>query len=560
MSVISERTGKKATASVIERFPLTLAGATKPPRAARASTVQPSYRDGTPILVNHRHAASPVFPPPIDDKQLRELERFKDWAKSAIQTQQNDIDRIGGAVDRMERDLKSFKTFMEEMHTELITHRQGQDSQKDEELGVLKEELHAIQAELNSNRQFRNSLKEEEFPVLQEDMDALRSELAQARKFQRELKDQDIKTLQQDIQGLRRSLEGMSYLTEGGPKVSQEKFETLVNDVREVNHKSNEIYTLRTDLGQFQTRVASMETAIREAEASIRKHVLDQAAGAASQNESGIIGSSTPRQLVRNNVERAHERREKRDQPIAKRRHSEMENNVDKSQGPPTKRPMHSRGNPSALHSPGNGASQSLTVGFRGKNSPIVLSSNHGTPSPILDRRGSIQSIRTGIEVINRSMNGPIDFNELDSLLDKSRPAPKPLSTGDIISSKAPVQFDTPNAAPKGLLRKSTVTSHTDTASKRRHNITTPLNQAQKSGGKPQKSVKAASNKENKKPRNFRDRSDTPDQLSTLSADEAMQKSVQRRPSGSTGVRRISKIFHSTAIAPLGKFDIILRP
>lgn len=554
MSVISERTGTKATASVIERFPLILAGTAKPPRAARASTVQPSHRAGTPSVINHRHATSSMLPP-IDERQLQELEKFKDWAKSAIQTQQHDIDRIGGAVDRMERDLKSFKIFMEEIRAEVITHRQAEDSQKDEELGVLKRDLRAIQTELNSNRQFRNSLKEEEFPVLQEDMDALRSEVAQARQFQRELKDQDIKTLQQDVHGLRHSLEGIAYLTEDGPKVSQEKFETLVDDVREVDRKSNDIYALKTELEQFQARLVSMETAVQDVESSVRRKVQDQEACSMSQNESRNAVSNISRQPVRSNVDRAYpsfyEREEGRDQSVTKRRHFEMETNVDNSHGPPTKRPM--PGKPSEFFSPGNSASTSLTVRFRNKNSPIILSSNHGTPSPILDRRTS-QRVRNGNELTNQSMNTPIDFNKLDSLLDNSRPSPKPLSTRDIMPSNAHLQSSTPNGALNNV-SNSTRTTLINKDLRRRHPTSALLAQAQESGEKPHRAIKATSSKENRRPRNFRERSDTPDQLSTLSADEAMQKSVQKRASGGSGIRK-SKIFGSSSIAAIGKVDI----
>lgn len=565
MSFISERTGHKTPVSVVERFPLTLPGSTKLPRSGRASTAQPSYRAGTPSLNNNRHGPNSILAPVTDDKQLRELERFKDWAKIAIQTQRTDIDRISGAFDRMERDLNSFKAFMEEVRTELSTYRQFQDSLKDGELRVMKQELNDIRAELNTNRQFKNSLREEEFPVLQEDIDALRSELAQAQHFQQELKHQDIKILQQGVDGLRQNMEGIAYLTEDGPKVPYRKFETLVDEVREINRKASEIYGLRAELEQFKTRLTFMETSSRETVPfqGANAPILEHAAKTISHNESGNPTPETSQLSIRKGLQRIGPSSYKHgegSQSLPKRRRFQAEDNTDKSYDPPAKRPMHSATQATSILSSGNASSKSLTVRFHTEGSPIVLSSNHGTPSPILDK-SSAHNARNGGDGLNGSASGLIQFNDLPDLPGKSRPSRKPLATGNITSSRAQLPTATPNSILKGPVGNSVGKESARMQLRRQDQNSAPLDSAQKSGERSYKAPRASSSKENRKPRHLRGRSDTPDQLSTLSANEAMQKSVQRRPPGRPPNVGSRNIFGKGAVTLIGKFDKdTLRP
>lgn len=562
MSIVSERTGHKANVSVIERFPLTLPGATKPPRSRRASTVQPSYRAGTPSLVNHRPVSNSILPP-IVEKQLQELDKFKDWAKTAIETQQNDVDRIGGAFDRLERDMVSFKAFMEEVRTELATYRQFQENLKDEELRVIKQDLFGIRAELNANRQFKNSLREEEFPVLQEDIHALRSELAEAQRFQRELKQQDIKAVQRDVNGLRQKLESMANLTEDDPKLTHEEFEILVDDVREVDRKVGKINILRTELEQFKARLACVETSvqnnmiIRQAERPTWKHLPDHKTETISRRESRIPGHETSQVSIRKNMQQidssSHEQEERRAQSLPKRRYLELENN-EGAYNPPAKRPMHSTTQTSSILSSGNGTSKSLTVRFRTGGSPIILSSNHGTPSPVLDRY-SFHSTQNRDGAKKSLNNGPMPVNDLQNLNDTSRSSREPLARGDIISSKAQLRSGTSIPVHKRAIDISPGASGVDTVSRSQNHSTTHKNSVQKSEERSHPAVRIAPSKQMKKPRHFRERSDTPDQLSTPFADQAMQKSVQKRVSGSSKIRNRS-IFDNVAISPMGTLII----
>jgi hypothetical protein len=529
MSVISERTGQKATVSVIERCPLTLPGMAKPPRARRASTAQPGYRGGTPSLTNHKQAANSALTHAMDERQERELEKFKDWAKDAIQAQQNHIDRIGGAFDGMERDLNSFKAFMEETRAELAALRQFRDNLKDEELAPLKRDINVIQAELSENRQFKNSLRDEEFPVLQEDIDVLRSELSQTQNSQRQLKLQDIKTLQQNLDELRRNVERIAYLAENGPKVPYEKFETLVDDVREVDRKARDVVSVRAELEQFKSRLTSMETSMLEAVPSRNiatfpvERTRDKVAQTASyrENENPILKTSH----------------------LSKRKRLQVDDNTNSAYEPPTKRPTNSTAHATSILSSGNTSSKSLTVRFHTRDSPIVLSSNHGTPSPVPHQPDS-QRDRNGESTIKHSIQSP------DLGRNNSRGSRKVESKRGTSSSTTHV---TPNyvleRTAHNAIRNESAGTH---LSFNGHNKSSGIISTQKSGERSDSPSKSSLSKGILKARRLRQRSDTPDQLSTPFAEGAMLKSVQKRHAARPkGKPRDS--FGAVSVAPIGK-------
>lgn len=524
MSVVSERTGRNAAPSIIERFPLTLPITAQQPRCGRASTVQPNGA-ATVGLINHRHAASSLLSPLAGEKQQRELEIFQDWARSAIQTQRDDLCRIGGAVDRLERELKDVKDFMGNVRAELTTCRQFQESIKNKELRDIRQGLDVIQAELNTNRQFKNSLREDEFPVLQEDIDVLRSELAKAQDFQQELKHQDFRTLQQDVDALRRNVEGLAYLSEDDYRASIQKFEKRMNEVYEVVPKADEVNILRAEFLQLKARLASIESSVRDASATRETiaqtpHMSEKAPGAILQNHIGIPGLETSRLSKRSDLRVVHPSSYEHDhgqaKSLLKRKHFEAKSNNDKSYSPPAKRQMTSTGQAASINSK-NDASKSLTVRFQAEYSPIIVSSNHGTPSPLLDRY-SDNNAGNEDNVLNRSNDESMISNNLPQ---------KPLSTGDVLSSRPKLPTGRSNGVSRVTIDNSVGKPSMNTDPKR-----TSLNRAQKSAEMSHKSVRVTTTNENQKYGSIRERSDTPDQLSTLSADEAMQKSVQKRRSG----------------------------
>jgi hypothetical protein len=84
-------------------------------------------------------------PPQVD------VAKFKSWAEAAINTQQEDIGRLSRSVDRIERDMRLFKDFMEEVRTELASNRQLQEQESGEGLASVSAELDVLRQQVNSN-------------------------------------------------------------------------------------------------------------------------------------------------------------------------------------------------------------------------------------------------------------------------------------------------------------------------------------------------------------------------------------------------------------------------
>jgi hypothetical protein len=160
----------------------------------------------------------------VDERHHQGLEKFKTWAQEAIKAQQDDIDRIGSTVDRIERDMASFKDFMQEVRTDLT-----------------------------ANRIFQESLKEVELPALQKASHNVCT---------------DNKDIRQNLNGLRSEFD--NSIMDRAPQVTHEELESLTDDVREVNRKANEVDGLRAELEYLKARLSSMEEVTREGLASRR--------------------------------------------------------------------------------------------------------------------------------------------------------------------------------------------------------------------------------------------------------------------------------------------------
>jgi hypothetical protein len=615
ITITSERTGEKTAVSILERFPLTLPGAKKPPGVRRASTVQPSHRAGTPSLMNRPNATNFRFPSPIDDMQVRQLEKFTDWARTAVKCQQNDINRIGAAIDRMERDMNSFRDFVQEIRTELTTYHQFQESLKDKELPVLREDLKGLRIEVDANRQFQNTLTEEEFPVLQEDIDALRSELAKSQQFQQQLKHHDLKILGQNLQGLRLSLGDLANQKEDKFKLSHAKFDTLMDEVREVNRKANEIEGVRAELEYFKARIASLESSARET--LISGNTETPRVERASEPKTGTIPGLEDKvhwaealQPSTHTQQSRYEWCEKRDHSLPKRWNFHAENNDEVPYEPPTKRLRRSVGRASTRY---------LSVPFQTPKSPIVVSSNHGTPSPILDRhdlrneggglnnwngsRVQFKDQEDDIRGVPQLTHNPPQTNQehLGKRQPLSRSTMPPVSnypTSDLSQEavERPRGISASSVSPVTVSRRAsnkslqnnlisdpldekrcgdniTLLSSSGRLDRRpfRHkarysNMTNDnsiidlrpqdcggalLNPGETPGERSYQLRGRVSSKENDKPKYARQRSETPDQLSIIIADEAMQKSVPRRASDGAKARG-SNVSGRSVRAPKG--------
>lgn len=141
MSVILETTGKKATIVVRKFIALTRKSGKRPAVARRASSthslppahpksVPPPFRPPVPLF----HANTPKLSAALVTASPQQLdaEKFRPWAENTIRSQQNDIDRVSGTVGRIERDMQSFKEFMEEVRSELALNRETMVQAKDD--------------------------------------------------------------------------------------------------------------------------------------------------------------------------------------------------------------------------------------------------------------------------------------------------------------------------------------------------------------------------------------------------------------------------------------------
>jgi peptidoglycan hydrolase CwlO-like protein len=75
---------------------------------------------------------------------------FKSWAETAINAQKQDIDRLSGSVDRIERDMQILRNFMEETRTELASNRHLQNNKTEEGLANVHGELDTLRQQVNA--------------------------------------------------------------------------------------------------------------------------------------------------------------------------------------------------------------------------------------------------------------------------------------------------------------------------------------------------------------------------------------------------------------------------
>jgi hypothetical protein len=149
MSVISEGSGAKAKISLMKSYPLTSSSvrARTQSVARRTSTPKPPRLlpniSRTPAAIS-RHSTPAMTPPQVD------VTIFKSLAESAINTQKQDIDRLSGSVDRIERDMQVLRNFMEETRTELASNRHLQDNKTEEGLANVRGGLDTLRKQVNS--------------------------------------------------------------------------------------------------------------------------------------------------------------------------------------------------------------------------------------------------------------------------------------------------------------------------------------------------------------------------------------------------------------------------
>lgn len=237
MNVVSDQSGDKAVISVQQKIPLLAPGAKKLPAVRRAATVQPPPRaQPSNSLVEYdkqKSANGNMLPPPAEDSSRKNLTKFATWAEDAINDQQKEIDYIGGAVARIEKDMKSLKEFMSEVRAELAATRATRKTQED--------------------------LKEEQLAWLREDFKELRQENGD---FQQDMREEELPSIHNELQQLRQELDSNNRLTELPDLGSLQSIDG-VNGFREsvmrIDRKFNEVDGLKMELERLQKRLSAIE-------------------------------------------------------------------------------------------------------------------------------------------------------------------------------------------------------------------------------------------------------------------------------------------------------------
>jgi hypothetical protein len=155
MSVVSEGSGSKAKISIMKSYPLTNSSvrARTQSISRKTSTSQHLSRPKPPRLLPSisrtpstvSRASTPTKPPPQVD-----VAKFKLWAEAALNTQQQDIDRLLGSVDRIERDMRLFKDFMEEIRSDPALNQRLQGQEAGLGLATVRDELADLRQQVSS--------------------------------------------------------------------------------------------------------------------------------------------------------------------------------------------------------------------------------------------------------------------------------------------------------------------------------------------------------------------------------------------------------------------------
>lgn len=308
MSVISEGTGEKAKVSVLKSFPLTHPGAKKPTASRRASTAQPAARGQSQSLqseiVRRQISNTTMMPPPAKEPasdlaifntrtdngtsfNQRDIDRIT-RVENAISSQQKDTDRITGAIDRLERNMKSLKDIMKEICTELGAARQAQTTAGAEDLvDGLRQQIDSIAEKsdvsaANLTRSFNDDLDviaEDIVKVGQKanEMDALKEELQQmnAKLLHLEATSHHQETHQENL--LEGSLHRNRAVTEHDPKLQHGRRPLVLVEI-------NSRAAPRTESGAHHEVILPSPMEVSEAQENVSNYQLKRKRGSAKND------------------------------------------------------------------------------------------------------------------------------------------------------------------------------------------------------------------------------------------------------------------------------------
>ena len=128
--MVSESTGLNASISIAKMILLKQDSAKKSSSSRRAATLQPSagHRPRNHRETTEMHLSSlGVRSPPGKETTNSTVSEFKIWAQNAIDLQKSDIHRISETLRSVEGELQEFRSFMEEVRTELSENRKARE-------------------------------------------------------------------------------------------------------------------------------------------------------------------------------------------------------------------------------------------------------------------------------------------------------------------------------------------------------------------------------------------------------------------------------------------------
>ncbi|PBP21589.1 hypothetical protein BUE80_DR007654 [Diplocarpon rosae] len=148
MSVVSVKTGQKAKILVLKTFPLKITSVKRQfgvPPPGVGSTPASSQSVVARIPAADGRSLGPLNVPVAD------IVKFKNWAEDAISTQQADIERISGTVNRIERDMRSLKDFMREMRSKCSSSYQLPTISGEGDIQALRDDVGMLRQQLKQN-------------------------------------------------------------------------------------------------------------------------------------------------------------------------------------------------------------------------------------------------------------------------------------------------------------------------------------------------------------------------------------------------------------------------
>lgn len=288
ISLVSTRTREKAVISIEGKLSLMQPGTKRLPRAvstpqkstphpvsrvqtpARKSTslTTPSFaRTQVPALPNFDVPPSFMLPPPpINGLNSESFDMFKFSTETAIASQRKDIDRISGVVERIEKGMKSFRDFMDEMRTELAIAKE--ETLAEEDIADMRKDVNDLKGAA-PNKSPNASVAEQfkqDFLALQGDVKCLQS--SAQKEARHDLIQENISELQADVRDIK-----IAALSQSRDDLKRNDLMLLQDDVQCLKDAMQKRYQ-DDSIGQHLARLQKDIQDFKSQDSLKRQHVI----------------------------------------------------------------------------------------------------------------------------------------------------------------------------------------------------------------------------------------------------------------------------------------------